>query len=89
MNHAKKWNMGYKKILGIVLVAGGLALLAFSYYIKNQVEGGKGRISSAQEQVDTGNRLFAVDPTSKQVGKVVMAPAQSRINQGNRDVAHY
>ncbi len=88
MSH-QKGRMDYKKIAGILLVAGGITLLAFSYYIKHEVEVGKGKIANAQEKVDTGNRLFSMNPTSKEVGKIATSPIQRKINAGVRDVAYY
>lgn len=82
--------MNAKRILGIVLAVGGIAMFIVSVYITNQVESGKLQIASGQQKVDTANRLFSLDPTTKAVGKRVLTdPAQEQIDEGKDQVAHY
>jgi hypothetical protein len=81
--------MNMKRILGIIVFIAGLAAILTASYIKKQVEEGKWQISSAQQKVDTANSLFSLNPTTKQVGKGLTAPAQGKINEGQSQVAYY
>ncbi|HEY5260145.1 MAG TPA: hypothetical protein VIJ46_05795 [Rhabdochlamydiaceae bacterium] len=81
--------MHSKKIIGIVLIVIGVAMFIFSNSISNQVAEGRGEISSAQSQVDTGNTLFSMTPETKQVGKVFTGSAQDQINAGSAKADYY
>ncbi len=74
--------MNFKKVVGTVLVIGGVAMIGLGAYIKGQVNEGKEKISSAQEKVDTGNSLFSMSPATKELGKGVTGSAQKKINAG-------
>ncbi|MBS0615875.1 MAG: hypothetical protein JSR58_04920 [Verrucomicrobia bacterium] len=81
--------MSWKRILGIILVLGGVALLLVSNYIANQVEQGKEQISSAQKKVDQGNSLFSMSPYTKDVGEQITGSAQKKIDAGQQEVIQY
>lgn len=82
--------MNAKRILGIVLAVGGIAMFMVSVYITNQVESGQMQIESGQQKVDTANKLFSLDPTVQAVGeKVLTDPAQQQIDAGKEQIAHY
>lgn len=81
--------MSVKKILGIIFVVVGIAFIYTSTYIKGEVEEGRGKIRRGQEQVDQGKRIFNLTPHTAPVGDVLTAPAQSKINQGRRDIVKY
>jgi uncharacterized protein YjeT (DUF2065 family) len=78
-----------KRIVGIVLIIAGIAMLGFSYYIKQEVAAGNLQISSAQEKVDRSQGLFNLNPVTKEVGKGLTGAAQSKIDEGKRDVEYY
>lgn len=78
-----------KRSLGIFLFILGIALIVFSMYIKGETAEGRRKISSAQRQVDQSQRLFSLNPITKQVGKGVTGTAQRRIDEGKREVAQY
>jgi len=81
--------MGFKRILGILILLVGLAMLSVSYYIKHQVVEGRTQISSAQKKVDRGNSLFSLNPISKQLGQGMTNSAQKKIDKGQQEVDEY
>ena len=81
--------MNSKKTAGIVIVIIGVVMLFISGYIRGQVEEGKGKVTKAQGQVDTGNTLFSVNPVSKQVGQAFTGSAQKKIDMGKEQIAQY
>ncbi len=81
--------MNWKRILGAILAVGGIVLWVFSFYIKEQVAVGQQKIQSAQQKVDTANRLFSVRPETQQVGKTLTNPIQQKIDEGSYTAAQY
>jgi hypothetical protein len=81
--------MNIRRILGIVVVIAGIALIIISQYIKTQVAEGNLQISSAQEKVNQGNKLFSLSPYSKPIGQQMTGAAQKKINAGQEQVAYY
>ncbi len=78
-----------RRTIGIVLCILGLACLGLSYYIKEQVAGGEEQIEAAQRSVDQSQKLFSVNPVSKEVGNVITSSAQKKINKGQADIIYY
>ena len=70
--------MNGKRILGILILLCGIAMILGSVYIKQRVAEGKMQISSAQNKVNQGNSLFSLNPVSKEIGKGVTGSAQKR-----------
>ncbi len=81
--------MNSKRIIGIVLIVIGVVMFIFSNTISNQVAEGRGKISSAQKKVDTGNTLFSLTPESQQVGKMLTDSAQEKIDEGSVKADYY
>lgn len=81
--------MKLRKIIGIGAIAIGLVLVGFSYYIKISVEAGKEKISHAEKQVGTGEKLFSLSPATKQMSKGLTDAAHEKINEGKEQVAKY
>ncbi len=81
--------MGTLRIIGIVILLGGVAMLGFSSYIKHRVEEGKTEIAGAEKSVDQGNQLFSLNPVAKEIGKGLSGMAEKKINKGKQDVAEY
>lgn len=81
--------MNTKKLLGIVFLAAGVVMIGFSYYTKNQVAQGQMQVDSAQSKVDAGNKLFSVNPVSKEVGKGLTGGVQRKIDEGQSDIDYY
>lgn len=77
------------RILGIVILIGGIACIFFSNYITKQVNQGKIQIEQGQKKVDQTNQLFSVSPYTKPVGKGLTSSGQQQINEGKDQVAHY
>ena len=78
-----------KQIMAIVLVLIGIGMLCLSHYIRVQVEEGNAQISAGQEKVNTVKRVFSLNPVSKPAGNALTGSAQSRIDAGKDEVAHY
>jgi hypothetical protein len=81
--------MSFKKILSILILISGIALIAVSSYIKTQVEEGKYKVDKAQKQVNAGRRVFSVFPETKEIGKAATDSAQKKINQANQEIGQY
>ncbi len=81
--------MGFKRILGILVLVGGIVLLGVSYYIKQRVAEGQIEVSSAQKKVDRSSSLFSLNPVSKQLGQGMTDSAQKKIDQGNQQIDEY
>jgi hypothetical protein len=81
--------MNVKRVLGIILVIAGVALIVFSNYILNQVAEGKEKISSAESTMSKANSLFSMNPVAKQVGQGMMGGGQKKIAEGKGQVAYY
>lgn len=81
--------MKSKRTFGILLCIVGIALILFSMYIKGETDAGRKKISSAQKQVDTGKKLFSLNPVSEQVGKGLTGTVQRRIDRGREEVVQY
>lgn len=77
------------KIFAIISFLGAAALILFSVYILRQVEIGKGQVSSAQRTMDVGQKLFSVNPVSKEVGKQLGSPIQNKIAEGSEEIARF
>lgn len=77
------------KLIGIILIVVGGAMLLFSDYIARQVAEGRLQIQSGQSQVDTANSLFNRTETTKPIGKAFTGGAQKRIDAGQREVDKY
>ena len=81
--------MNLKQIFGAIIFIGGIILLFVSHYITTQIEEGNLKISSAQQKVDTGKKLFNVSPYSKPVGEGLTSGVQSKINEGKNTIEYY
>lgn len=81
--------MHKKRMIGILVLLGGVILMVFSGYIAVRVGEGREQIDSAQKKVDLGNSIFSLTPTSKKVGKQITNPFQKRINEGKQEVGEY
>lgn len=74
-----------KKIIAIIIIVVGLAALGGSFYVKRQVAQGRQQISEGQSKVDTGQGLLKSNPFTNEAGKILSAPAQSKIDAGTRE----
>lgn len=81
--------MNTKRILGVIIVIIGIAMLFSSIYIKNKVLAGRQQISEAQSNVKQGSNILSLNPVSKEVGNVLMQGAQSQIDEGKRKADYY
>lgn len=81
--------MKQKRIIAICIAVLGIIMLLFSENIANRVAAGRAEISAGQSQVDTTNKLFSVNPYSKQVGNQLTSSGQQRINEGTQEANYY
>ncbi len=81
--------MQSKRILGILLIVIGGAMVLFSNYIAGQVAQGQAQIDSAQSQVNTTDTLFSGSEYTKPFGKALTGGAQKKIDAGQREVNYY
>lgn len=81
--------MNIRRIIGIVIILCGGALIGVSLYIDSQVAQGKELISSAQKKINKGNNIFSLNPITKEIGKQATGSAQKKINAANDTVAYY
>ncbi len=81
--------MNIKKMIGIILLICGIAMILFSVYINNQVSQGKATLSNAQSAVEHGSSLFSRTPVTKQIGNGLTRPMQRQIDEGQSQIAYY
>jgi hypothetical protein len=81
--------MGGRRILGLIVLIGGVVLLFISNYIKGQVAGGEEQISSAQKKVKQADSLFSLNPVAKDIGGSLTKGAQKKIDTAKDKVAYY
>ncbi len=81
--------MKKRRVLPIILIIAGIALIGFSMYVTQQVEAGKIKVENAQGKVNSANGLFSQNPFSKEVGKGLTQGAQGKINEGKNQISFY
>lgn len=81
--------MIFRRILGVIIIIVGIVMIFVSLHIEREIVQGKGKISSAQRQVDTGKGFFDLFPGTKPIGKELTRSAQEQIDQGKRDIVYY
>lgn len=81
--------MNYKKIIGIILIVVGVAMIFVSNYIIDQVNEGKLKISKAEKQVQQGKSLFSLTPITKAIGDKAASSAERKIDAGKAQVSEY
>jgi hypothetical protein len=81
--------MNNRKIISLIVVLVGAALMYGSDYIAAQVALGKQQIAEGQQKVDTVNSLFSQSKYTQPAGKQLTKSGQQRINAGQADVDRY
>ncbi len=81
--------MNIRRILAMVALIAGIALIGFGQYIKMKVAEGREEISDAQTKVDRSGALFSLSPYTKQAGEQLTDSAQKKIDEGKQEVGHY
>jgi hypothetical protein len=85
----QRYDVNFKRILGIVICLCGLALIGASFYIHNQVAEGRGQIAAGQQKIDRTNKLFSITPQTKDVGSTLTKSGQERVNAGTMEADQY
>jgi len=78
-----------KKIVGFIFILIGIALIGAFFYIKSRTEEGSRQVQEAQSKVDLGNKLFSLNPVTKQAGGYLSAPMQQRIDAAIEEIGGY
>ncbi len=77
------------RVLGILMVIGGIVLVFVSGNIADRVAEGRGEIRSGQEKVDATNKLFSYNRGTEFVGDQLTGSAQEKINAGTQEADKY
>lgn len=78
-----------KKVLIILSIVIGAALLCGSFYIKSQVKAGQEKIGHTEESMSMGQKLFSFTPATKDIGDQLTSPIQKKIAEGKEQVEYY
>ena len=81
--------MNPKRVLGIICIIIGAAMLFGSNYIAEQVEEGKARVQSAESTMSTTNSILSLNPVTDQVGQSLNKSANKKIAKGKEEIAKY
>jgi|SRR3972149_8138542 len=81
--------MKKKTILGVVIAVVGIAMILTSFYIKSQVSEGRQQIAEAQGKLNTGKKLFSVNPFTKKIDKEISGSVQGEIDDATRKANFY
>lgn len=68
----------------------GIVMVGVSQHIQGRVFEGRQEISSGEQKVETGRRVFGVNPVSKEVGDtVIFNSADKKIAAGKQQADEY
>jgi hypothetical protein len=81
--------LNFKRVIGLLAVILGVALIVFVFYGKGKILQGKEEIASGKKSVKTTQQLFSWNPVSKQVGQGLTSGAQKQIAAGELTIAQY
>ena len=81
-------SMRLYKIIGILLIVGGIASFLFANYIRSQVDQGKHKVRKAQSAVNSANQAASGDPTLYLFSRAATGPIQKKINEGKKDIVY-
>lgn len=81
--------MDVRKIIAIVLVVIGGAMLGVSYYIKNEVAEGRIKVQNAERSVEKGKSLFSITPYTKPIGEGIAKSADKKIQEAKHEIGYY
>lgn len=76
-------------IIGIFLFLLGGGAIFGAEYLALQIGSGKAKVEKAQNQVDTGDALFSLNPLTQQIGQQMTGSAQKKIDQANQQIVEY
>lgn len=81
--------MNFKRIIGIVVIVIGIALVSVAYYIKQEVAAGEKKIIEGEKSVKKTDALFSLTPVTKDVGGGLTSSGKKKIAEGKKEVAYY
>ncbi len=81
--------MIFRRIISILVILIGVAMIFGTMYIREQIEEGKQKIAHAQEKVDQGNGLFGLTPFTRPIGKEATSSIQKKIEEGQGQIEKY
>lgn len=90
MAHSRRSGLKILRIVGVlILIAGGVSI-GISQNIKKKVAEGRIEISSGEQKVSTGKKIFGVTPVTGAVGnKVFLSSGEERIAAGKEEADRY
>ena len=75
--------------MGVIMLVVGFGLLFCSHFIQNQVLEGNQKIAKAQNQLDTGGKIWSIHPITRGIGKRIAKAAQAKIDAGKQKAIKY
>ncbi len=81
--------MNLKRIIGGVVILGGVVMLFIANYIQNEIEAGTLKITKAEKSVGQANSLFSLSPATKELSKGAISGANKKIAAGKQEIAYY
>lgn len=81
--------MSIQRIIGLIVLIGGVALICISMYIKTQIVAGNEQIASGEQKIKTMDTVFSLSPATKQVGSAVTNSGKQKIAKGKEEIAYY
>ena len=78
-----------KKIVPLLFILVGVALVVLGIYMKGQVQEGRGRLAQAQQGVDIAKDVLNTNEYTAPVSGLVTDPVQSKIDQNQAKASAY
>ncbi len=81
--------MSIQRIIGLIVLIGGIVMLCISMYIKTQVLAGNEQIASGEQKLNTVDKVFSFSPATKDFGSQVTKSGKAKIAKGKEEIAYY
>ncbi len=81
--------MKIQNMIGVVLILAGGACIFSAQRIALRVSEGVNQVNTAQNQVDSSQKIFALNPVTKQLGQPLTQSAQERIDHAHEQIEKY
>jgi hypothetical protein len=81
--------MSAKKMIGLILLIGGLGMMAMSMYITSKVDEGKAKLHKAEKTVHEGSKLFSMTPATKELSEGLTSGVKEKFDDAHEQIVHY
>lgn len=81
--------MSFKRMIGLSVILIGIVLLFISNTINQRLDAGKEEIAKAKKQISQGEKLFSLNPVTKELGHELTGAADKKIKSGEQTIEHY